>query len=56
MPHGFGYSDPAMEETLYDIPRWCPFAGLDAFEDTIRPSTADAKGLGNKVKPSIIRH
>lgn len=31
----FGYSDPAMEEALYDIPLLCQFAGLDAFEDVI---------------------
>ena len=31
----FGYSDPAMEEALYDIPLLCQFAGLDAFDDVI---------------------
>jgi IS5 family transposase len=29
----FGYSDPAMEEALHDIPWLHQFAGLDAFED-----------------------
>lgn len=31
----FGYSDPAMEEALRDVPLLCQFAGLDAFEDVI---------------------
>jgi len=31
----FGYSDPAMEEALHDIPLLRRFAGLDAFEDTL---------------------
>lgn len=35
MQHWFGYSDPAMEEVLHDIPLLRQFAGLDAFEDTI---------------------
>jgi IS5 family transposase len=33
MQQWFGYSDPAMEEALYDIPVLRRFAGLDAFED-----------------------
>ena len=31
----FGYSDPAMEEALHDIPLLRQFAGLDAFEDAM---------------------
>lgn len=31
----FGYSDPAMEEALHDIPLLRQFAGLNAFEDVI---------------------
>lgn len=31
----FGYSDPAMEEALHDIPLLRQFAGLDAFEDVM---------------------
>ena len=30
MQHWFGYSDPAMEEALHDIPMLRGFAGLDA--------------------------
>ena len=33
MQQWFGYSDPAMEEALYDIPVLRSFAGLDAFGD-----------------------
>ena len=39
MQHWFGYSDPAMEEALHDIPLLRQFAGLDAFEDTIPDET-----------------
>lgn len=35
----FGYSDPAMEEALYDIPMLRAFAGLDAFEDHLPDET-----------------
>jgi len=31
----FGYSDPAMEEALHDVPLLRRFAGLDAFEDVM---------------------
>jgi IS5 family transposase len=31
----FGYSDPAMEEALHDVPLLRQFAGLDAFEDVM---------------------
>ncbi len=33
MQQWFGYSDPAMEEALHDVPLLRQFAGLDAFED-----------------------
>jgi len=35
----FGYSDPAMEEALHDIPVLRRFAGLDAFEDALPDET-----------------
>ena len=41
--HWFGYSDPAMEEALHDIPLLWEFAGLDAFEDTIPDETTILK-------------
>lgn len=41
--HWFGYSDPAMEEALHDIPLLRQFAGLDAFEDTIPDETTILK-------------
>tara|TARA_B100000795_G_C22723808_1_gene408587 strand:+ start:65 stop:1027 length:963 start_codon:yes stop_codon:yes gene_type:complete len=39
MQQWFGYSDPAMEEALYDIPVLRAFAGLDAFEDHLPDET-----------------
>lgn len=35
MQQWFGYSDPAMEEALHDIPLPHQFTGLDAFEDVM---------------------
>ena len=35
MQQWFGYSDPAMEEALHDIPLLRRFAGLDAFEEVM---------------------
>ena len=35
MQQWFGYSDPAMEEALHDVPLLRRFAGLDAFEDVM---------------------
>jgi IS5 family transposase len=35
MQQWFGYSDPAMEEALHDVPLLRRFAGLDAFEDAM---------------------
>ena len=40
MQQWFGYSDPAMEEALHDVPLLRQFAGLDAFEDVMPPSSA----------------
>jgi len=39
MQQWFGYSDPAMEEALHDIPVLRRFAGLDAFEDALPDET-----------------
>ena len=39
MQQWFGYSDPAMEEALHDIPLLRQFAGLDAFEDAMPDET-----------------
>ena len=35
MQQWFGYSDPAMEEALHDVPLLRRFAGLDTFEDVM---------------------
>ena len=35
MQQWFGYSDPAMEEALHDVPLLRQFAGLDAFQDVM---------------------
>uniref|UniRef100_A0A2X0R8A2 Transposase n=1 Tax=Candidatus Nitrotoga fabula TaxID=2182327 RepID=A0A2X0R8A2_9PROT len=35
MQQWFGYSDPAMEEALHDIPLLRQFARLDTFEDAV---------------------
>ena len=43
LQHWFGYSDPAMEEALHDMPLLRQFAGLDAFEDTIPDETTILK-------------
>ena len=32
MQQWFGYSDPATEEALHDVPLLCQFAGSDAFD------------------------
>jgi len=39
----FGYSDPAMEEALHDMPLLCAFVGLDAGEDTMPDETTILK-------------
>jgi transposase, IS5 family len=35
MQQWFGYSDPAMEDALHDMPLLRQFAGLEAFEDVM---------------------
>lgn len=35
MQQRFGYSDPAMEEALHDVPLLRQFAALDTFEDVM---------------------
>lgn len=35
MQQWFGYSDPAMDEALHDVPLLRQFVGLDAFEDVM---------------------
>ncbi len=39
MQQWFGYSDPTMEEALYDIPMFRAFAGLDTFDDHLPDET-----------------
>ena len=39
MQQWFGYSDPTMEEALYDIPMLRAFAGLDALDDHLPDET-----------------
>jgi len=43
MQHWFGYSDPAMEEALHDIPLLRGFAGLDTGEDAMPDETTILK-------------
>ena len=43
LQHWFGYSDPAMEEALHDMPLLRQFADLDAFEDSIPDETTILK-------------
>lgn len=43
MQHWFGYSDPAMEEALHDMPMLREFAGLDAGEDALPDETTILK-------------
>jgi len=43
MQQWFGYSDPAMEEALHDIPMLREFAGLDAGEDAMPDETTILK-------------
>lgn len=40
MQQWFGYSDPAMEEALHDIPLLRQFARIDAFEDVMPEESA----------------
>ncbi len=43
MQRWFGYSDPAMEEALHDVPMLRAFAGLDAGEDAMPDETTILK-------------
>jgi transposase, IS5 family len=43
MQQWFGYSDPAMEEALHDVPMLREFAGLDASEDAMPDETTILK-------------
>ncbi len=43
MQQWFGYSDPAMEEALHDVPMLREFAGLDAGEDAMPDETTILK-------------
>lgn len=43
MQQWFGYSDPAMEEALHDVPMLRDFAGLDAGEDAMPDETTILK-------------
>ena len=40
MQQWFGYSDPAMEEALHDIPLLRQFARIDAYEDVMPEESA----------------
>ena len=40
MQQWFGYSDPAMEETLHDVPLLRRFAGLSSLVHTVECPTA----------------
>lgn len=50
MQQWFGYSDPAMEEALHDVPILRRFAGLDAFEDVMHHPALPASA--GKARPS----
>lgn len=39
LQHFFNYSDPAMEEALYEVPLYCRFAGIDLAVDTVPDET-----------------
>ena len=43
LQHFFNYSDPAMEEALYEVPLYCRFAGLDLAVDTVPDETTICK-------------
>jgi len=55
LQHFFNYSDPTMEEALYEIPLYCRFVGLDLAVDTIPDETTICKfrHLLEKHPPSI---
>lgn len=43
LQHFFNYSDPAMEEALYEVPLYCRFAGIDLAVDTVPDETTICK-------------
>ena len=43
LQHFFNYSDPAMEEALYEVPLYCQFVGLDLAVDTVPDETTICK-------------
>jgi IS5 family transposase len=43
LQHFFNYSDPAMEEALYEVPLYCRFAGIDLAVDTVPDETTLCK-------------
>lgn len=43
LQHLFNYSDPAMEEALYEVPLYCRFVGIDLAVDTIPDETTICK-------------
>jgi IS5 family transposase len=45
LQHFFNYSDPAMEEALYEVPLYCRFVGIDLAVDTVPDETTICKFL-----------
>jgi len=43
LQHLFNYSDPAMEEALYEVPLYCRFVGIDLGVDTVPDETTICK-------------
>lgn len=43
LQHFFNYSDPAMEEALYEVPLYCQFVGIDLAVDTVPDETTICK-------------
>jgi IS5 family transposase len=43
LQHFFNYSDPAMEEALYEVPLYCRFVGIDLAVDTVPDETTICK-------------
>lgn len=43
LQHLFNYSDPAMEEALYEVPLYCRFVGIDLAVDTVPDETTICK-------------
>jgi len=43
LQHFFNYSDPAIEEALYEVPLYCRFVGIDLAVDTVPDETTICK-------------